>query len=264
LDDVQYAVRIAGEVQSGGKLADLVVGLIRLLFDAKHICDASPLYHALDAQRMKGRSTTARHRMSKEELRGSLEARKRGERLPERRAFWELTRIVMTEKAKTFADDLRFAAIRTLIITGMRVGEVALLPADWKRERTYLDSNGRPAGESGGISTSLMLRHFAEKQQTEESDSRVLREEVQPVPEMFRAILTETLDHVARITAPLRETLKLQCETGRLLPWYSPSSIVPLHELYPRLTGTPFWQPIDKVSAIGIYRPDEDRHIPAT
>jgi hypothetical protein len=258
LDDVQRAARVAGEAQGSGKLADLVVGLIRRLFDANHLCDASPLYHALDAQRMKGKKTLAKHRMSKEELRDSLEARKRGERLPERRAFWELTRIVMTEKSKTFADDLRFAAIRTLIITGMRAGEVALLPTDWKRERTYLDSNGRPAGESGGISTALMLRHFAEKQQTEESDSRVLREEVQPVPEMFRGILTETLDHVARITAPLRETLKLQCETGRLLPWYSRSSIVPIHELYPRLTGTPFWQPIDKAPFIERYRQDFD------
>jgi hypothetical protein len=258
LDDVQYAVRIAGEAQGGGKLADLVAGLIRLLFDAKHICDASPLYHALDAQRMKGRSTTARHRMSKEELRGSLEARKRGERLPERRAFWELTRIVMTEKPKTFADDLRFAAMRALIITGMRAGEVALLPTDWKRERTYLDANGRPAGESGGISTSLMVRHFAEKQQDEQSDSRVLREAVQPVPEMFRAILTETLDHVARISSPLRETLKLQCETGRLLPWYPASSIVPIHELYTRLTGNPFWQPIDKAPFIDRYRQSFD------
>lgn len=47
-----------------------------------------------------------------------------------------------------------------MIITGFRVGEVALLPVDWKRERIDVDSKGRLAGESGGISTSLMLRHF--------------------------------------------------------------------------------------------------------
>ena len=94
------------------------------------------------------------------------------------------------------------------------------MPVDWKRERAYLDSKGRPAGEAGGISTSLMVRHFAEKQQDDESDSRFLREETQPVPDMFRVLLTETLDHVAKLTDPLRATLKLQCETGRLLPWY--------------------------------------------
>ncbi|MFM0503221.1 hypothetical protein [Paraburkholderia caffeinilytica] len=151
-------------------------------------------------------------------------------------------------------DELRFAALRTMIITGMRSGEAALLPVDWKRERTYLDSKGRPAGESGGISTSLMVRHFAEKQQEEETDSLVLREETQPVPEMFRTLLTETLDHVARITEPLRATLRLQCESGRLLPWYAVNSVVPLIEIYTRLMGNPFWLNIERgrsSSAIG-------------
>ena len=45
-----------------------------------------------------------------------------------------------------------------MIVTGMRAGEAALLPVDWKRERSYLDAKGRPAGEAGGISTSLMVR----------------------------------------------------------------------------------------------------------
>ncbi len=136
-------------------------------------------------------------------------------------------RIVMTEKPRTFMDELKFAAVRTMIITGFRAGEAALLPADWKRERTYVDAKGRPAGAAGGISTSLMLRHFAEKQQTEESDSRILRENTQPVPDMFSQLLTETLDWVVQITQPLRDTLKLQCETGRILPWYQESDIVP-------------------------------------
>jgi len=149
---------------------------------------------------------------------------------------------------------LRFAAIRTLIITGMRAGEVALLPADWKRERTYVDWKGRPAGESGGLSTSLMIRHFAEKQQEDESDSRVLREATQPVPEMFRVLLAETLDHVSRITEPLREILKLQCNTGRLLPWYSADSVVPFIDIYTHLTGNPFWLKIDQAPFISSYR----------
>ena len=63
----------------------------------------------------------------------------------------ELTRIVMTEQPRTFMDDLRFAAMRSLIVTGMRAGEVALLPVDWKRERTYLDSKGRPEWRSAAL-----------------------------------------------------------------------------------------------------------------
>ncbi|QDQ82212.1 hypothetical protein [Paraburkholderia megapolitana] len=255
VDDLHVAVRVGKAIQATGKLGDMVVGIVKIVFDAQHICDAGPLYAALAVPRMKGKSAIkAKHTWSAEKLRDDLEARKRDERLPERRAFWELTRIVMTEQPRTFMDDLRFAAMRVLIVTGMRAGEVALLPVDWKRERTYLDSKGRPAGESGGISTSLMVRHFAEKQQEDETDSRVLREATQPVPEMFRTLLTETLDHVARITEPLRATLKLQCETGRLLPWYPVDSVVPVTEIYTRLMGNPFWLKIERRPFIERYR----------
>ncbi|MBK5125011.1 hypothetical protein IQ288_34875 [Burkholderia sp. R-69980] len=257
VDDLHVAVRIGTAVQASGKLGAAVAGIVKIVLDAQHICDAGPLYPALAVPRIKSKSAIrAKHTWSPDELRDDLEARKRRERLPERRAFWELTRIVMTEKARTFVDDLRFAAVRTLIVTGMRAGEVALLPVDWKRERTYVDAKGRPAGEAGGISTSLMLRHFAEKQQDDESDSRILREATQPVPDMFRTLLTETLDHAARITEPLRATLKLQCETGRLLPWYPVDSVVPFVEIYPRLTGNPFWLNIERQLFIERYRED--------
>lgn len=259
VDDLHVAVRIAKAIQSTGKLGDLVVGIVKVVLDAQHICDVGPLYSLLAVPRMKGKSSIkAQHTWSPDKLRDELEARKRSERLPERRAFWELTRIVMTEKPRTFLDDLRFSALRTMIVTGFRIGETALLPVDWKRERTHLDRKGRPASESGGISTSLMIRHFAEKQQENETDSRVLREATQPVPEMFRTLLTETLDHVARITEPLRATLKLQCETGRLLPWYSLDSVVPVIEIYTRLMGNPFWLKIDREPFIERYRESFD------
>jgi hypothetical protein len=255
VDDLHVAVRIGRAVQATGKLGDLVMGIVKVVFDAQHLCDAGPLYSSLAVPRMKGKSAIkAKHTWSREKLRADLEARKRDERLPERRAFWELSRIVMTEKPRSFMDELRFAAVRTLMVTGMRAGEAALLPVDWKRERTYLDSKGRPAGEAGGISTSLMVRHFAEKQQDDEADSRILRESTQPVPDMFRALLTGTLDHVARITEPLRATLKLQGETGRLLPWYPADSLVPVTEIYTRLTGNPFWLDIEQEPFIERYR----------
>ncbi|OXC80737.1 hypothetical protein [Caballeronia sordidicola] len=255
VDDLRLSIRIGTAIQSSGKLADLVAGIVRVVFDAQHICDAGQLYSSLAVPRMKMKSAIkAKHTWSQDELRADLEARKREERLPERRAFWELTRIVMTEKPRTFMDDLRFAAIRTMIVTGFRAGEAALLPVDWKRERSYLDSKGRPAGEAGGISTSLMVRHFAEKQQDDEADSAVLRENTQPVPDMFRALLTETLDHVVKLTEPLRETLKLQCESGRLLPWYRANDVAPFTELYTRLMGNPFWLGIEREPFIERYR----------
>jgi hypothetical protein len=259
IDDLHIAIRIGKAIQATGKLGDLVAGIVKVLFDAQRICDAGQLYSSLAVPRMKMKSAIkAKHTWSQDELRADLEARKRAERLPERRAFWELTRIVMTEKPRTFMDDLRFAAVRTMTVTGLRAGEAALLPVDWKRERTYVDLKGRPAGEAGGISTSLMARHFAEKQQDDESDSRILRENTQPVPDMFRQLLTETLDHVAKLTEPLRATLKLQCETGRLLPWHEVDNVVPFTEVYTHLMGNPFWLEIEREPFIERYRESFD------
>lgn len=254
LDDLQHAIRTAKAVQASGKLGDLLAGLVKVILDTNHLCDAGQMYGLLGVQRVQVSSVRSRQTMSEDELRSKLEERKRVERLPSRRAFWELVRIVMTEKPKSFMDELRFAATRTMIITGLRAGEATLLPFDWKRERTYLDAKGQDAGKVGGFSSALMLRHFAEKQQEGESDSRTLRESTQPVPEMFRALLTETLERAAYITAPLRETLKLQCETGRLLPCFSENEIVPFTELYTRLSGNPFWLDVERDFFVDEYR----------
>ncbi|HEX7643464.1 MAG TPA: hypothetical protein VF472_14755 [Burkholderiaceae bacterium] len=261
LDGLRSAIQIAQEIQASGKLGDLVVGVVKNVLDAQHICDAGQMYSMLGTARIGVRGRKSKHTMSEDELRANLEERKREERLPERRAFWELIRIIMTEKPRTFMDELKFAGVRTMIITGFRVGEAALLPVDWKRERSYVDAKGRPAGESGGISKSMMLRHFAEKQQIEESDSRILRENTQPVPEMFRQLLTESLDRIEKITQPLRDTLKLQCETGRILPWYQENDIVPFIDLYSRISGNPFWLKIEGDAYINQYRQTFDPEV---
>jgi len=241
-DVVHEAFEISNKIQPCGKLADMILGLTNTLIDANHLSENCPLYPAVSSGRLKGLNPRkSKISKSRDELLDELSQRKRGEKLPEKRAFWELIRIVFTEKPKSFTDALRFAALKTMVITGLRIGEVVRLPADWKRFREYYDAKGRPAGELGGYSQSLMLRHFAEKQQDSHGDSTVLFENVQFVPNIFEEILTETLDDVLRITAPLRDTLRLQVESGRILPWYEPNKLIPVLELYPRITGNLFW-----------------------
>jgi hypothetical protein len=63
---------------------------------------------------------------------------------------------------------------------------------------------------------------------------------------MFQEILTEVLDEMLKVTQPLRDTLKLQCESGSLFPWYHKAQNIPATELYTRLTGNPFWLKIDE------------------
>lgn len=241
-DQINSSVEISRVTQPSGKLADLIVGLAKTLFDANHICDAGQLYPLLNVQRLAPRlSRRAKFTKSQEEIRSDLEDRKRQDRLPDRRAFWEMLRIITLEKPKNFIDELRFAGIRLMMLTGFRVGEAVLLPLDWKRIKNYVARGDRKVSDYGGFDSSLMIRYFAEKQRNESGDRQILFENVHHVPQIFSEIITETLDHIASITAPLRSTLKAQAESGRLLPSFGPTELVPLPALYTYLTGNPFF-----------------------
>ena len=248
VDDITQAYKVAKSIQPSGQLADTILGVIKVIFDANHISEASPLYPYLEFSRLNNRNKRAKHTKSSDELRKELDDRKSAEKLPERKAFWELIRIVFTEKPQTFVDFLRFAQVKVMLLCGLRIGEVCLLPADWKRTRDYYDANGQPAGKSGGYSQALMLRHFAEKQQSSNSDSIVLYETTQYIPAIFEQILAETLDQVAKVTQPLRDTIKLQAEKHRILPWFEINELVPVIRLYTYLTGNPILIPTESDS----------------
>jgi hypothetical protein len=232
LDDVQFAVQRAQEAQAGGKLAELVASVIRYILDSKHLCHKGPFYPLLK------RKGVIEPKRGPQVLK-TLGDRPTSERLPEDRALWELVRIVACEKPRTFADAIRFAQIKLLILCGMRIGEVCSIPADWRRTKEYLDLDGRSAGEAGGISTSLMVRHFAEKLRGREENSLVLYEAFQHIPSIFEQIIEETLDGVLRMTAPLRDRLREQAVAGRLFPEFPLNSTISRSELYVRWTGNP-------------------------
>lgn len=238
-DNILKANTIALSIQPSGKLADILVGLVKTIFDANFILDKSPLYSTLSLPRNAKRAKRSNFTKSEDELRNNLEDRKNQEKLPKNRAFWELVRIVFTEQPQSFLDLLRFAQIKLLILCGMRVGEVALLPADWKRTRDYYDTKGTPAGNMGGYSQALMLRYFAEKQQLANSDSMALFEDGKYIPTVFAEIITSTLEQVVQATKPLLETLKLQSLNNRMLPWFDENALVSAIKLYPYLTGNP-------------------------
>lgn len=263
-DIIEQAASIALDLQPSGQLSDTIIGVVKNIIDTNHLTIASPLYPALSVKKLNKGSRDRRSKFVKsgEALLDDLKKRKNQEKLPERRAFWELIRIVFTENPRSYADAIRFTAIKVMVLTGLRIGESVRLPADWKKTREYYDPSGKPAGELGGYSKALMLRHFAEKQQT--GDGVAFYENAQYVPQIFEQILTESLDHAVRITQPLRDTLKLQCETGRILPWYQSTDLVPAYEIYPRLTGNPFWLRMDEAdidSCIARYRENFDPQI---
>lgn len=238
-EDATFAIDTARKVQASGKLADLIFGVIRSILDPHHLIDAGPLAPALSRDK-KVHVRTSKFTKSLDEIRSDLDERKNAEKLPDKRAFWELARIVFTETPKSFLDLLRFAQAKVLILTGLRDGECAMLPADWKRYREYVATNGQPAGQLGGVSRSLRVRHFAEKQRVIYEDSIALFESLQDVPPMFEEVLETTLDSIVKATEPLRRTLRRQIETGRILSQFERGDLVLAAELYPYLTGNPF------------------------
>ncbi|MFM0218016.1 hypothetical protein [Paraburkholderia caledonica] len=230
-DDVILACKLSDKCQPSGGRSVVLISLFSSFVDTLHLFDACPL-KPLISSTVKGSKKRVNLNSVAAGPSRKLADRKKEQRLPELRAFWELVRIVFTESPRSFNDALRFAMVKILLFTGLRVGEVVLLPLDCLRTRAFFDAKGRSAGDVGGISDSLSLRHFAEKQGT-----TALYEATQHVPEIFREELEKTIELVISLTAPLRATLEAQCASGRIFPMYKESDLVEVTEMYTRVTG---------------------------
>ncbi len=233
-DDVRFAHEMAKAVQPSGALANHLEGVIRGVLDARHLCDNGPLAHVLP---MRERGTSpGPHPV---QLRASLYERRSEDKLPGNAKLWMLVDIVFTRRPLTFLDKLRFAILRVLLLCGFRVSEACSIPADWERTQQHVDLEGRPAGLVGGVSSTMLIRHFAGKQQGADEDSALLTETFQHVPAQFEDILRGTLDEIRVLTEPLRRRLKAQVEAGRSFPEFPFDALIPLPDLYTRLTGNP-------------------------
>lgn len=147
----------------------------------------------------------------------SLRERKEAQKLPEMRALYELARIVFQETPQSHQDVIRFLLVRIGILTGLRLGELILLPYDCLRWSTNIDFvTGKPAGEVGGVTTSLALRYFGEKRDKNSPD--LLVEDVQWVPERFHKAVVEAVELARKATEDLRAILKAQHARPKLFP----------------------------------------------
>lgn len=236
-DHITHAITIADKINSTAVVA--IETVVAQVFDRNHLSNNGPLL-AL-AMNGRPRSQYTQNRATSAtgtgDIRNFIGERKSAHKLPEERAFWELVRIVFTEHPETFTDYLRFDHCKVMIVTGFRVSESCIIPADWRRDRQYLTDQQRPFGEVGGISRAFGIRHFAQKQRGKNDNSLILSEAFQWVPTIFEAIVEEALDGVLNRTEPLRKRLRAQTETGRLFPEYAASDLVPVRNFYPRLSG---------------------------
>jgi hypothetical protein len=247
-DDVQLAFNVALLTGDSGKRGATLKALVSQWFDTYSLSKNCPL--ASYCVPIPAFGTAAQHEKLTQlirrqvdyarpmALRSDLSQRHAAERLPDERSFWELVRIVFTEQPKTLSDAIRFCQYKLLIVTGLRVGELVNLPADALRRTEHLTPGGTAKERGLGVTHSVALRHFAEKQQDDEGQAGVmLREAFQQVPEIFREVVEATIDEVLRLTQPMRTVVAAQRVQQRLFPDLAPNALVPDWEMYSRLTG---------------------------
>lgn len=138
-----------------------------------------------------------------------LGTRSKEEKLPEKEALYELTRIVFREMPTSFNDRIYFAILRLLILTGLRITEVLSLPHDCLEWEEHIDIvTQQNASTIGGVGKSLRLLYFAAKQRDGAPD--LLIERRYYVPAAFEKLVVETVTEIIEATAPLRKILQAQ------------------------------------------------------
>ncbi len=245
-DDIRKAYNVSLLVGNSGKTALNMETVVRLFFDGMRLSDARPLSQYCQAysvyephqRNVEARRVTERTFRRTELVRTQLSDRKSPDRLPDKQAFWELVDIVFTEQPRTFSDFIRFRIIQLCILTGLRIGEVVSLPADCLRKRTYFTQDGKPAEAAHGISTSLTLRYFSEKNVTQHSKSSlILTENIQHVPPMFSDIVEDIVQSTLIATSTMRVRLEQQTTQKCLFPELRRTKFIPSYEAYARVTG---------------------------
>ena len=147
-------------------------------------------------------------------IQATLNGRRQENKLPEVRALHELARIIFQEQPVGHQDRMRFLASQLLVLTGLRLNEVLLLPADCLRWETHVDVvTGRPANEVGGVTRSLRLRYFGEKRA--DGGPSILVEDYQWIPERFQHAVARAVGAAMDATTTLRATLNAAVPRSR-------------------------------------------------
>lgn len=193
--------------------------------------------HPLIGPRKRGRAAFMPSRAT--DIRHHLDERSRLNRLSGEKEFWELVRIALDERPASFYDDLRLRACLIQILMGLRVGEITTLPANTLQARDLTTAQGGRPSRVGGRDRILLLRHFSEKQAGADARGIVWAEKATSVIAMFEAVVEQSVSDILAGTAPLRERLRAQHQTGRIFPELAPDQALGIADLYPRVTGNP-------------------------
>lgn len=170
-----------------------------------------------------------------------------------------MLRIILEETPETFYDAVRFGAVELSMLMGLRAEKIATIPLSPILMQKNVDLHGRNPAERGGLGHTMFLRHFSEKQVLRTAKSVIYAETSTSVPDLFETEVAEIVSKVEHLTAPLRERLQAQIQTGHIFPEFALDQIVPLTEIYPRLTGNPIvYESPENERLIAEYRQNRD------
>ncbi|ODU80258.1 MAG: hypothetical protein ABT14_19015 [Pelagibacterium sp. SCN 63-17] len=231
-EDVGAALEVLGKVDKNAKLRSLVEAVI-VVMDENALSAFTPLIG-------KRTGSTPNQKKRMPAIRTKLEERRRSDRLPGAAEFWEMLRILLEERPTSFYDMVRFGAVELGILMGLRVEETATIPLKPVEIKEYFDVRGQSPTTRGGIGHTMFLRHFSEKQGLRSAKSVVYAETSTSVLRMFEDEVAGIVDRIEKATQPMRQRLKAQIETGRIFPEYAPDQVVPLSDMFTRLSGNPF------------------------
>lgn len=241
---VRRAFNAALTIGASGKTATDLATTVRTMIDDNRLASVpnvarfcvARIPDAASMKELEARQARNRHHSHKAMLE-RLEDRPSPEKLPDDESYRALKRLIFGAVPKTFSDRIRFGVLKMHLVTGLRIEEVLSAPMWALLWHEYLDSDGVSAAEKGGVARELRFRHFAAKKPTEEDQGAILFETSQEVPLRFQQMVADTVREVLDLTAPARNRLKLQQQSGRLFPEFSPGDLVPASEMFVRLTG---------------------------
>lgn len=241
---VRNAYNAALAMSDSGKRGTTLKATIATWFDKSGIASARPLAQAcvpiqgikviadrVEATKFAARRQTDGKRPSN--LRSELTDQHFAEKLPEPQTLAELIRIVFAENPATYSDLIRFNAIKILIATGLRSGELVSLPADCLLENQRIPQTSDFVGP---MTLDLRLKLFAEKQGKDVRQAQYV-EGVQHVPALLAPTIWNAVQMAREASLPLRRKLKLQRETGRLFPEWQLDELVPWAAAYSAMSG---------------------------
>lgn len=201
--DVSLICKEIREITGNNILSNWILAICKNLIDKYFLSVHSPIT-------VLAKSLLSTHQDKRpEEILQNLKSRASSSKLPNKDAFWELIRIIFTIEPKSYIDQIKFAQIQLLVMTGLRIGEIVKLPKDCivGPFKVLKDDVFKSNKQFGAIKEFYKLKYFAEKQISGNRNQRTLEVAYYAIPPIFLEPIKDIISLIEQLSSPLRNTL---------------------------------------------------------